>query len=209
MFGYPNCIGAIDGTMIEVRVPDEHRIDYWSRKHMTAVNLTAVCSAYKTYTYINVGHTARSNDAHIFASSSLARDIMARGTIPRQYHIIGDAAYGAHVNIVVPHKGDDLTLDQIYHDTKHSSTRMVVERSFSDIKNRWLRLQTLRNDLTFAKYIIATCCCLLNICVKFDDIAPREHEVGNGNYNLDFVDASTKRQAIVEHLRRQRVNAYN
>ena len=58
-YKYPNVVGAIDGTSIEIMVPDEHRLDYYTRKHTTAVNLTAVCDANKRYLNINVGYSAR------------------------------------------------------------------------------------------------------------------------------------------------------
>lgn len=92
-YKYPNVIGAIDGTSIELIVPDEHRIDYYTRKHTTAVNLTAVCDATKRYLNINVGYSARCHDSHIFNCSSLARDIFHRRIIPEAFHIIGKLCF--------------------------------------------------------------------------------------------------------------------
>lgn len=199
-YGFPNVVGAIDGTSIILKVPDEQRIDFMTRKHVTAMNLTAVCDANKTYQYIVCGHSARSNDAHIFSSCSLARDIFHNSTIPQQFHIIGDAAYGNHVNVMAPFKGDNLPANKELYNTLHSSTRMVVERSFSDLKNRWLRLKGLRNDPLFACDIIATCCCLHNIAIKNNDIASTQHPVNNGYHVLDFGDATSKKEALVRHL---------
>lgn len=199
-YGFPNVVGAIDGTSITLKVPDEERLDYMTRKHVTAVNLTAVCDAEKTYQYVVCGHSARSNDAHIFASCSLARDVYHRQSIPPQYHIIGDAAYGNHINVIAPFKGENLPADRERFNTLHSSTRMVVERSFSDLKNRWLRLKTLRNDNLFACDIIVTCCCLHNIAIKFRDIAPTNHQINPGFHVLEFDDAASKKEALVNFL---------
>lgn len=199
-YGFPNVAGAIDGSNISLKVPEEKRLDFMTRKHTTAMNLTAVCDADKRYLYVVCGHSARSHDAHIFASCSLAKDIYQNQTIPSQYHIIGDAAYGNHINMMAPFKGDHLSEDKERYNTLHSSTRMVIERSFSDLKNRWLRLKTLRNDYIFACDIIVTCCCLHNICITFKDIEPTTHETHPGFHVLDFDDAASKKQAIVDHL---------
>ena len=88
-YSYPNTIGAIDGTSIEIRVPDEHRVDYYTRKHVTAVNLTALCDSEKRFRYIIVGFSARCHDSHILNCSSLSKEIQSGNLIPPQYHIIG------------------------------------------------------------------------------------------------------------------------
>jgi hypothetical protein len=199
-YGFPNVVGAIDGTSAVLMVPDDLRLDYMTRKHVTAVNLTAVSDAQKRYQYVVCGHSARSNDAHIFASCSLGKDILDQHSIPPQYHIIGDAAYGNHVNIMVPFKGDNLTPDQERYNTIHSSTRMVIERSFADLKNRWLRLGSLKNDHLLACDIIVACCCLHNIAIMYNDIAPTNREITAGYHALQFHDAQTKKHAIVNHL---------
>ena len=63
-YRYPNVIGAIDGTSISVKVPEKHKIDYMTRKFVTAVNLTAVCDANKKYLDVTVGFSASCHDAH-------------------------------------------------------------------------------------------------------------------------------------------------
>ena len=57
-YKHPNVVGAIDGTSIEVAVPNDQRLDYFTRKYITAVNLTAVCDSDKRYLNINVGYSA-------------------------------------------------------------------------------------------------------------------------------------------------------
>jgi hypothetical protein len=200
-YKYPNVVGAIDGTSINITVPDEHRIDYFTRKFTTAVNLTAVCDANKRYWSITVGYSGRCHDSHIFRCSSLGKDIFINKRIPQQYHILGDAAYGLHINVMSPYTGDDLPEWKQQHNDTHSSTRMAIERSFSDLKNRWLRLKTMRCELELANKIIATCCCLHNISLDFGDICPTERGRDNqGNHELNFINATTKRDAVSQHI---------
>ena len=201
-YGYPNVVGAIDGTMIEVKPPEENRIDYFSRKYITAVNLTALCDANKKFLNINVGHSARCHDSHIFQRSKLY-NMISNKQIPTDYHIIGDAAYGLNINIMVPYPGESLSGDQELHNKRHSSTRMVVERCFADLKNRWLRLHNMRCDLEFGNKIIAVCCCLHNICLQHGDIEPSVRPAppeNIGYHQLQFENATEKRDAIANHL---------
>lgn len=200
-YKYPNVIGAIDGSSIKLIVPSEDRVDYFTRKYCTAVNLTAVCDSRKLFLNINVGQSARCHDAHIFQCSPLGNRMFAQNNIPDQYHIIGDAAYGLHKNVMIPYPGSDLPAMRELHNTIHSSTRMVIERAFGDLKNRWLRLQTMRCEMDFAVRIIATCCVLHNLCIESGDIANNAVEIHNtGCQVLDVSTPSAKRDAIARHL---------
>ncbi|KAF6037605.1 hypothetical protein EB796_004088 [Bugula neritina] len=41
-YKFPNVVGAIDGTMIEVHPPQREKLDFFTRKYNTSVNLTAL-----------------------------------------------------------------------------------------------------------------------------------------------------------------------
>jgi len=47
---------------------------------------------------------------------------------------------------------------------------MVIERSFGDLKNPWLRLSNLKTNIELANKIIAVCCYLYNICIEHGHI---------------------------------------
>lgn len=202
-YGYPNVVGAIDGTLIQVKVPDEHRLDYFTRKYITAINLTAVCDAEKRIMHINVGQSGRCHDSHIFCRSKLYKLLNQDKVLPDNYHIIGDAAYGLSTNVMVPYPGEDLPAYKERHNHVHSSTRMVVERCFSDLKNRWLRLRCMRSNIILSNRIVATCCCLHNLCIKNGDITtPHQPPIvpGSGNHQLLFNTPSMKRDALATRI---------
>lgn len=203
-YGFPNVYGALDGTTINVMVPDSHKIDYMGRKHTTGINLTALCDANKKLLNITTGCSARCHDSHIFQCSKLGAFVY-NGGIPRKYHIVGDAAYGLHMNIMVPYAGIDLDPPKETFNKRHSSTRMVVERTFSDIKTRFLRLTYLQSNVEFATKIVVACCVLHNICIQNGDIYTNvPDEVVDtevlANVQLQFTNASAKRDAISRHL---------
>lgn len=200
-YKYPNVIGAIDGSSIDVVVPAEEKIDYFTRKHRTSINLTALCDSSKKFLNIHVGQSGRSHDSHIFQCSPLGNLIHGQNKIPTQYHIIGDAAYGLHTNVMIPYPGSNIPVHQQLHNDIHSSTRMVIERTFGDLKNRWLRLQQMRCDITVAVKMVAACCVLHNICIDSGDITPtpNTHDIG-GSHVLIVTNAAAKRDDIARHL---------
>lgn len=198
-YGYPNVYGAIDGTFINVVVPADHKTDYFTRKYTTSINLTCLCDSKKRILNLTAGFSARCHDSNIFKSSSLGRLILNENLIPRQYHIIGDAACGHSMNVMVPYPGANLSNEQERYNTVHSSTRMAVERLFADLKGRWLKLKGLECDLEFANKIIAACCVLHNISINNGDITSTVTPPGanqRGYTHLEFRDADSKRNAI-------------
>ena len=80
------------------------------------------------------------------------------------------------------------------------TARMAIERTFGDLKNRWLRLQTFRCDIEFATKIIAACCVLHNICIDSGDIAPTDLPKMSGCHVLCVTNAASKRRDIARHL---------
>lgn len=199
--GFPNVFGAIDGSSITITVPAAQQGDYITRKHVTAINLTALCDSSKRFMDINVGQSEKCHDSHIFHMSNLAKHIFNDNIIPPQYHFIGDAAYGLHENIMTPYKGQAGVEHEVYNN-RHSSTRMVVERIFSDLKNRWLCLKALSCDVSFGTSIVAVCCILHNICISNGDIAPTERDIvaGSGNKVLVYYGRPEEKRDVIANL---------
>lgn len=202
VFGFPNVYGAIDGSSIKVIVPASVKGNYYTRKHITAINLTAMCDSKKRFLDINCGNSERCHDAHIFQTSELGRKVLAEKIIPEQYHIIGDAAYGLHTNILTPYKSEENAIQKRYNHL-HSSTRMAVERVFGDLKNRWRCLSGLECSVDFSKEIVAVCCILHNICIENNDIQPTDKLIIPGSGNVVIQDCSTgkaKRDSLATML---------
>ncbi|MGH0147868.1 UNVERIFIED_CONTAM: hypothetical protein FKN15_059787 [Acipenser sinensis] len=95
--------------------------------------------------------------------------------LPDGIHIIGDAAYPLS-QYLIPLFCDNghLTVQQKRYNRKLSSARMVVERAFGLIKNRFRKLKKLHMyDIRNTNTAVTACCVLHNICLETEDL---EHE---------------------------------
>ncbi|XP_052082587.1 putative nuclease HARBI1 isoform X2 [Mytilus californianus] len=69
--GFPNVIGAIDGTHIRIQAPSEDEPSFVNRKGVHSVNVQAVCDARGKFTNINANWPGSSHDSHIFRTSQI------------------------------------------------------------------------------------------------------------------------------------------
>ncbi|KAI0526785.1 hypothetical protein KFK09_002376 [Dendrobium nobile] len=63
---FKDCIGAIDGTHVDARIPVEYQIPYIGRHHSPTQNVMAVCDFNMCFTFVAVGWEGSAHDARIF-----------------------------------------------------------------------------------------------------------------------------------------------
>ena len=70
-WGYPQCVGAIDGMHVPIKAPSQNPADYYNRKHFHSIVLQGVCDW--NYRFIDVffGFAGRAHDARVFSNSSI------------------------------------------------------------------------------------------------------------------------------------------
>ena len=85
---FPNIIGAIDGTLINIVRPrrDEHL--FVNRKGKHSLNVLAVCDAHAKFTYVVAKYPGSVNDAFIWRHCRL-QDMFTDGEIPSGW-LLGD-----------------------------------------------------------------------------------------------------------------------
>ena len=64
--GFPQCVGAVDGTHIEILAPEDCTKDYYNRKGYHSIILQAVGDHRYCFTDINIGWPGSVHDARVF-----------------------------------------------------------------------------------------------------------------------------------------------
>lgn len=172
--GFPNVIGAIDGTHIKIRAPSIDAASYINRKGFPSLNVQLVCDSRGLFTYCYAGEVGSIHDARVFRNSPLTRFLdMPDAYFPNDSHIIGDAAYQIHPHLLVPFRDNGhLSNRQKNFNYCLSSTRMAIERAIGQLKIRFrilLDCLPLTDVKKIPEFIIA-CCVLHNICILQNDV---------------------------------------
>ncbi|KAK2652572.1 hypothetical protein Ddye_012428 [Dipteronia dyeriana] len=168
---FKNCLGALDGTHVKVRVPISEKPKYRNRKGDISTNVLGVCSQDMQFIYVLPGWEGSTADGRVL------RDAIRRANglrVPYGYYYLVDAGYTNCTGFLAPFHGQRYHLSewrngrqpnspQEFYNMKHSSARNVIERCFGVIKNRWAILRSPSfYPIKIQNRIIMACCLLHN-----------------------------------------------
>jgi hypothetical protein len=171
----PNILGAVDGTFIVIKAPKEDSETYITRK----------C------------YPGSVSDTRIFRNSDIYQKVMLNmnNYFPNDEFIIGDKAYPVLPWCMSPYiNRGALTPAQQNFNSKITSTRQVIERSFSLLFGRFRRLKYLdMNTTAFIPATVLAACVLHNMCLTNDSPDTikemiregRPHVHANGNNEFE------------------------
>ena len=81
-WGFPQCVGAIDGTHIPIMSPTANGLDYFNRKGHHSVVMQALVSCDYTFIDIYVGWPGSVHDTHVLTNSKLFQEAEAGTLLP-------------------------------------------------------------------------------------------------------------------------------
>lgn len=165
---FPNVIGAVDGTHIQIPRPKKDD-SYNNRKLTASIQVQLVCDGKKTIIDVFCGYPGSAHDARVWKDSPLYKLLSSEQTgIPVQNHLLGDSAYPLDVFLMRPYKNvGHLTQKQIKFNTIHSSSRMVIENAIGLLKGKFRRLKYMEiTNLRNAKFYIIAAVCLHNYIIS-------------------------------------------
>ncbi|CAL1352453.1 unnamed protein product [Linum trigynum] len=189
---FKKCLGALDGTHIEVRPLKEDQPRFRDRKHKLSMNVLGVCTPNLEFVYVLAGWEGSAHDSRVL------KDALTRPnglTLPEGCFYLCDAGYANSPGFLTPYRGQryhlkewganpPLTAEE-YYNMKHASARNVIERIFGVLKMRWciLRNATWFTPKEVARIVVA--CCILHNFIKKEQGADscertyrdREHEL--------------------------------
>jgi hypothetical protein len=145
-----DCLGALDGTHIDVHVPFQDQARYRNRKGNLSQNVLAVCDFDMQFTYILAGWEGSAHDGTVLRDAVHNRGFI---TPPKKYWL-GDAGYSNSNTVLVPYRSTRYHLreqrlasqkpanSKELFNLRHASLRNVVERIFGVLKNKYKILRT-------------------------------------------------------------------
>ncbi|KAG9409346.1 hypothetical protein AC1031_019598 [Aphanomyces cochlioides] len=94
-------------------------------------------------------------------------------SISQQYHLLGDSGYKIWRHLVTPYPDHEATMSfsKRHYNYCHSRTRILVERAFGSLKNRWrvlLRKLDQKSEETLRNTIVS-CFVLHNLMIDLND----------------------------------------
>ncbi|KAL2248272.1 UNVERIFIED_CONTAM: hypothetical protein Sindi_2679500 [Sesamum indicum] len=144
-------LGALDGTFIDVRVPEHEERRYRTRKGHAALNVLGVCNPNMQFIYVLSDWEGSAADSRVL------RDAVHRPGGLRvssgQYYLC-DNGYANAEGFLTPYKGVRYHLHEWdtgvrgpqnyceFFNLKHASARNVIERTFGLLKMHWATLRS-------------------------------------------------------------------
>uniref|UniRef100_A0A671LQA6 DDE Tnp4 domain-containing protein n=1 Tax=Sinocyclocheilus anshuiensis TaxID=1608454 RepID=A0A671LQA6_9TELE len=191
--GFPNVIGAIDGTHIRIKAPSTHEPLFVNRKGYHSINVQAICDAKLRVLNCVARWPGSTHDSRNLVNSQI-HDAFERGEL--QGVLLGDSGYPLKPWLLTPFLNPETAAQTLYN-TAHAKTRNVIERCFGVLKRRFHCLHgELRMKPERVCNIICACVVLHNLEDQMlEEPALEITEAGDEDGSGHYI-----RQMIVENI---------
>ena len=168
-------IGAIDGSLIAIKGPDNEEHLYVCHKGFHAINVMTVCNAQLLLTNFFSEWHGSVHDSAVIHSSALQVHTENEGG--RNGWLLGDRSYGIQPYLMTPFRPDDVsTAGQAKYQKAHTKTRNTIERALGLWKTRFRCLDVSGGSLQFKP---SNCCTIItatavlhNMCIVDNTALP-------------------------------------
>ncbi|KAL6584211.1 hypothetical protein OROMI_003500 [Orobanche minor] len=143
---FKGCLGALDGTYVDVHVSSKDRPRYRTRKGKISTNVLGVCDTRMRFVYLLPGWEGSAADSRVL------RDAVTRPNglqVPKGNYYLCDNGYANSKGFLVPFRGCRYHLNkwgptmnrpsnaQEHFNMRHTRARNVIERAFGVLKMRF------------------------------------------------------------------------
>ena len=145
MWGFPQVIGAIDGSHIPILKPTESPSDYFCRKGFYSIILQGVVDSRGLFIDVNIGWPGKVHDAQVFTNPTFYSKHNTGTLLPNWKKTLD----GTDIPLLVLETpaypwlmksysdSGNLSRAQQHYNYWQSRARMVVENDFGRLKGRW------------------------------------------------------------------------
>ncbi|XP_071496784.1 putative nuclease HARBI1 [Diadema antillarum] len=158
--GFPNVVGAIDCTHVELHGDDEYV--FVSRKGKHSINVQIVCDWKYKITNVVARWPGSTHDSRILRVIS----VLERRFRERELEgiLVGDSGYRLQTWLMTPLRDPQTNAERAYNCT-HCRTRIVIEQVNGQVKNKFRCLlgQGIQMAADRACNVIVACCVLYNV----------------------------------------------
>lgn len=147
---FDDCLGALDGTHIDMHVPASMASAYRNRKGSISQNVLAACTFDLRFCYILPGWEGSAHDSRILTDALYNEGFF----IPNGKYYLGDAGYSNKDYLLCPYRGVQYHLKEQKQaaqrpenakelfNLRHASLRNAIERIFGVCKRRFQILKS-------------------------------------------------------------------
>nr|XP_025877424.1 uncharacterized protein LOC107277889 isoform X1 [Oryza sativa Japonica Group]XP_025877425.1 uncharacterized protein LOC107277889 isoform X1 [Oryza sativa Japonica Group] len=190
-----NCIGAIDGTHIQVVVPNSAAVQHRNRHKEKSQNVMCVCDFDMRFTFVLAGWPGSVHDMRVFNDAQTRFSAKFPKPPPGKFYLV-DSGYPNRPGYLAPYKGITYHFQEYNESTLprgrrehfnycHSSCRNVIERSFGVLKNKWRILFSLPSYSQEKQSRIIHACIALHYFIRDSQMADTEFDNCDHDENYD------------------------
>ncbi|XP_057796913.1 uncharacterized protein LOC131012948 [Salvia miltiorrhiza] len=212
---FKGCLGALDGTYINVLVPNIDKSRYRTRKGQISTNMLGVCDQNMKFVYALPGWEGSAADSRIL------RDALNRPhglRVPRGNYYLVDSGYANSEGFLAPYRGVRYHLkewgptcsrpqnaEELFN-LRHAKARNAIERAFGILKMRWGILRSTSYYPIEVQIRLMMACVLIENFIRTNmavdpveqqyDLLHQEIE-NTENEQEDFIDTIESSQAWI------------
>ncbi|KAK6476602.1 putative nuclease HARBI1 [Huso huso] len=154
--GFPNVVGAVNGTQIIIRAPSNNENHYVCRKGHHSLNVQIICDHRLVIANVVAKWPGSTHDAGIWANCTVGEEGGFHGG-----WLLGDSGYPLSHYLLTPIYTPTSTAEGKYK-ASHARARQVIEQCIGSLKMRFRVLHTSGSALQYlpekcVKIIISAC----------------------------------------------------
>jgi len=180
---FGDCIGALDGSHILIKVNQEMQTRCRNHKGTISQNVLAACNFDLTFSYVLAGWEGSAHDGRVLRDAR-SKDFL----IPDGKYYLGDAGYGLSNKVLTPYRGTryhvreqilaavaPASKEELFN-LRHAQLRNAIERIFGVLKARFAIVRSTSGY----DYDMVTC--IINAAVILHNFIRQE---GDDEYDLN------------------------